>query len=139
MHQQPADTVRGLVQAFASQDREAFASFLDPRIEWISAENFIYADESPYRGVDAVLGLVFGRLQEDWAGFSLSADEILGSGDLVILNGRFRGIYKATAAYVDAQMVQVFQVDHGRIVRVQVYTDTAQFKDAINKTSVAGV
>src|SRR6266849_1998933 len=82
-------TVRSFFEAFVRQDRQRFIELLDPRVEWTSAENFLYADQSPYVGVDAVLKLIFERLPADWDDFSLSAGEILGSGDLVIASGRF--------------------------------------------------
>jgi len=61
----------------------------------------------------------------------MNPGEIVGSGDVLIASGRFRGRYKATGASVDAQFVQVFQFRDGRIARCQVYTDTAQFKEAV--------
>src|SRR5579862_3840688 len=106
---------------------------MDPRIEWSSAENFLYADQSPYVGADAVVKLIFGRLFADWDGFSMSAGEILGGGDLVIASGRFRGTFRANGAPIDAQFVQVFQFRDGKVAKCQMYTDTAKFKEAISR------
>jgi uncharacterized protein len=106
---------------------------MDPRIEWSSAENFLYADQSPYVGADAVIKLIFERLFADWNGFSMSAGEILGGGDLVIASGRFQGTFRANGAPIDAQFVQVFQFKDGKVVKCQMYTDTAKFKEAISR------
>jgi ketosteroid isomerase-like protein len=130
-------TVRSFYEAMEGRDAQGFASLLDPRIEWYSAENFIYADHSPYVGVDAVLELIFARLFRDWDNFSMSAGEILGGGEIVIANGRFRGRFKANGASIDAQFVQVFHFKGGKIAKCQVYTDTAQFKEAISKARSA--
>jgi len=129
----PLEIVRSFQEAFALRDAERFASFLHPHVEWSSAENFLYADHSPYRGIEAVMGLIFGRLLDDWDGFSITADEILGGDDLVIASGRFRGTFKANGAFVNAQLVQVFQLEGDRIAKCQVYTDTAQFKEAVSR------
>jgi ketosteroid isomerase-like protein len=82
--------------------------------------------------VQAVGQLIFGRLLVDWNDFSMTAGEILGSGEIVIANGRFRGKFKTNGAAIDAQFVQVFQFRDGKIAKCQMYTDTAQFKDAIS-------
>jgi uncharacterized protein len=129
--------VRFFYEAMRHRDTKRFAELLDPQIEWTSAENFIYADHSPYRGVDMVIKFIFERLPADWDNFSLTAGEILGGGDLVIANGRFRGTFKANGASIDAQFVQVFQFKDGRIARCQMYTDTAHFKESISQNRLA--
>src|SRR5580692_11538345 len=131
-------TIRSFYEAFAHRDADRFVLLLDPRIEWTSAENFIYADHSPYVGVQAVVQLIFGRLLVDWADFSMTPGEILGSGEIVIANGRFRGRFKANGASIDAQFVQVFQFKNGKIAKCQMYTDTAQFKETIGAISSVG-
>jgi ketosteroid isomerase-like protein len=125
-------TIRSFYKAFARLDDQLLIELLDPQIEWNSAENFLYADQSPYVGVDTVLEL-FKRLFADWDHFSMSPGEILGSGEIVIASGRFRGTYRANGAPINAQFVQVFQFKSGRISKCQVYTDTAQFKEAISR------
>lgn len=139
MTHNPVEIVGRFHQAFAARDKDRLASLFRPEIEWTSAENFIYADRSPYKGIDAVLGLILGRLFEDWDAFSITAEETLGAGGLVISSGRFRGIFKTTGAPVDAQFVQVFQCEGGQIAKVQVYTDTAQFKEAVSRIRSARV
>lgn len=131
-------TVRTLYEAFEHLDADRLMQVLDPQVEWTSAENFIYADHSPYIGAKTVAQLLFGRLLVDWANFEMIPVEILGSGDIVIANGRFRGVYKVTGARVDAQFVQVFQFKDGKVSKCQVYTDTAQFKDAVTTVKLAG-
>jgi ketosteroid isomerase-like protein len=137
--QDSAQTVRAFYEALARRDAERFIGLLHPQIEWNSAENFIYADHSPYIGVDAVFKLIFGRLFADWDHFSVGAGEILGSGEIVIASGRFRATFKANGALIDAQFVQVFQFKDGKIAKCQAYTDTAQFKEAIGRIRSAGV
>jgi ketosteroid isomerase-like protein len=132
-----ANAIHVLYDAFTRGDMRRCIGFFDPLVVWHSAENFIYSDESPYVGVDAVRKLIFERLPSDWDDFSWSPGEILGGGELVIANGRFSGKFKANGAYVDAQFVQVFQFKDGLIVKCQMYTDTAQFKEALAKSATA--
>lgn len=131
-------TIRRFYDAFSRRDAGQAVELLDPQIEWTSAENFIYADRSPYVGTKAVAQLLFGRLLVDWDNFEMGLIEVLGSGDIVIANGRFRGIFKANGARVDAQFVQVFQFQEGKIAKCQMYTDTAQFKEAVSPMRSAG-
>ena len=123
--------VRLLYAAFLRHDAATCLALFSDRAEWTAAENFLYADESPYVGPEAIRRLMFGRLPEDWDDFSLTASEILGGAELVIASGRFKGIFKANGAPIDAQFVQVFQFSNGKIAKCQMYTDTAQFKETI--------
>jgi len=132
-------TVRTLYDAFARGDVQLCSALLDPQIEWTAAENFLYADHSPYVGIDAVRKLFFERLPADWDDFSSSAGEVLGGGDLVIASGRFRGRFKANGASIDAQFVQVFQFKDGRIAKCQMYMDTAKFKESISQIRAASI
>jgi|WetSurMetagenome_2_1015567.scaffolds.fasta_scaffold393448_2 ketosteroid isomerase-like protein len=133
MPQECTQIVRAFYEAFSSGDAAGFAALLHPAVQWFAAENLLYADRSPYVGPDAVQGLIFGRLLADWENLAVTASEILGRGDLVIASGRFRGTYKGNGASIDAQLVQVFQFEDGKISKVQVYTDTAQFKESISQ------
>ncbi len=130
--------VRSVYDAFARRDARRLSELLDPQIEWTAAESFLYADHSPYMGVDAVLKLLFERLPADWDHFSVSAGEILGGGDLVIASGRFEGKFKANGASINAQFVQVFQCKDGKVAKCQMYADTAQFKESISQIRSAG-
>ena len=48
---------QSLYDAFARRDAHLLTELLDPQIEWTAAETFLYADQSPCVGIDAVLGL----------------------------------------------------------------------------------
>lgn len=124
--------VRAFYDSFVHQDMERFVALLHPQVEWFAAEGLLYADHSPYVGPEAVKELIL-RMRSDWDPFMVTANEILGQGNLVIASGRFRGTYKANGATIDAQLVQVFQFTDFRISKVQIYTDTAQFKESISQ------
>lgn len=123
--------IRILYDAFRRRDESTAVAFFADRAEWSAAENFIYADESPYIGAEAIRQLIFVRLFDDWDNFSMTASEIQGGGDVVIAKGRFKGTFKANGAPIDAQFVQVFHFYNGKIATCQMYTDTAQFKETI--------
>jgi len=65
MSQGNVNVVRGLYQAFATGDIPVIIAALDPQVECWEAENFIYTDNNPYVGPDAVLCGVFMRIGND--------------------------------------------------------------------------
>jgi ketosteroid isomerase-like protein len=125
------EIIRGAYQAFARGDIGYVMGMLDPGVEWLEAENFIYADHNPYIGPQAVLDGVFKRLGAEWDGFTVTLEQLVAEGDTVIGRGRYRGTCRATGRRADAQFAHVFQFRDGKVVRFQQYTDTAQFRDVV--------
>jgi len=135
---QNLETVRGFYEAMGRGDIAFVLGFFDPQIEWSEAENFIYSEGHPFIGPQAVLSGVFGRFAAEWDRFAATPEQILDAGDAVVSLGRYTGTYKATGADVNAQFVHVFTLRDGKLVKFQQYTDTAQFRDAVNRGASAG-
>jgi hypothetical protein len=131
MSQQNVNIVRGMYEAFGRGDIAAVIAALDPQVEWLEAESFIYADGNPYIGPQAVLEGVFMRIGTEWDGFAVSPKEILDAGETVIGHGYYSGTYKKTGKSVRAQFVHMFTIRDGKVVKFQQYTDTAQFLRAV--------
>jgi uncharacterized protein len=127
-----AKTVESFYAAMGRGDIPFVIGALDPTIVWNEAEGFVYADKSPYVGVDAVMSGLFARLGGEWDGFSAVPNEIVDGGETVVAFGRYGGAYKATGVKVDAQFVHVFKFKAGKIAHFQQYTDTAQFQKAVS-------
>jgi ketosteroid isomerase-like protein len=125
-------TVEEFYAAIARRDYAALREMLDPRIEWNSAENFLYADKNPYVGLDVVLGAL-GRIDEEWEVFAMTPEEILVAADTVIVRGRYRGKLKDVGFGLDAEFVHVLRYSGNKLLHAQTYTDTAQFRDAVNQ------
>ena len=107
MPQNQSEMIRELYDAFARADVAFVMGHFLPDVVWNEAENFIYADRNPYVGPQAVLEGVFFRLGSEWAGFSVTAEEITGFGDTVLAQGRYRGTNNATGCPLDAQFAHV--------------------------------
>jgi len=127
---QNAKTVESFYAAMGRGDIPSALGILDPNVIWNEAEGFVYADKSPYIGVDAVLTGLFARLGGEWDGFAAVPAEIVDGGETVVALGRYGGTYKATGVKVDAQYVHVFRFKNGKVASFQQYTDTLQFKNA---------
>jgi ketosteroid isomerase-like protein len=126
MSQANVDLIRGLYDAFAAGDIAGVLGRMSPDIVWNEAENFIYADNNPYRGPEGVLNGVFARIGAEWEGFGAHPEEIIDGGDTVIALGRYRGTFKATGRPLDAQLVHVWRIVDGKAAVFQQYTDTLQ-------------
>ena len=125
-----SDVITGLYQAFGRGDVPAVLGAFDPAIQWLEAENFLYADRNPYVGPAAVAEGVFMRCVSDIDGFTVTPQRVTDAGDTVVVEGRYRGTMKATGIAIDAQFVHVWQLDGGKVVAFQQYTDTKQWADA---------
>ena len=130
MSEENRETVQGMYDAFGRGDIGTVLAALDPDVEWWEAENFIYADNNPYVGPDAVLQGVFARIGGEWEGFLVSPKEVLDAGDTIVGHGHYSGKFRNTGRDVRAQFAHVFTFRGGKIVKFQQYTDTAQFKAA---------
>jgi ketosteroid isomerase-like protein len=130
MAHEPVRTIASFYDAYARRDIPALLTLLHPEVELHAAENFIYAGRSPYQGPQAVNN-VLTQIATDWDHFLVQPQEILGDGDTVIVRGRYQGTFRATGYRLDAEFVHVFRLRDGKIVRQQTYTDTAQFRDAV--------
>lgn len=124
MSQENITIARRLYDAFAAGDVETIIALMSPDIEWVEAENFPYADNSPYRGPEAVLTGVFGRLGTEWQAFGAHPEEFLDAGDAVVVLGRYSGTCVATGKAMNPQMAHVLRVSDGRITSFRQYVDT---------------
>ena len=131
MSQENMAVIRGMYEFFSKGDVTSVLGQMHQQIEWREAENFIYADRSPYRGPQAVLEGVFMRLASEWADFKVMPEEWLDAGNHIVVLGTYSGRHKESAKEVRAQFAHIWGVTHGRVVRFQQYTDTKQFADAI--------
>ena len=130
-------TVEGMYAAFGTGDIPTVLAALDPQCEWWEAESFIYADDNPYVGPEAVLQGVFMRIGLEWDGFAVAPESVLDAGDTAIGYGYYSGKYKQTGKQARAQFAHFFTFRDGKIVKFQQYTDTAQFKDVVANTQSA--
>jgi len=127
MSEQNLSIVTGMYEAFGKGDIPGVIAALDPQVEWLEAENFIYADGNPYLGPNAVLEGVFVRIGAEWEDFTVSPKEILDAGETVVGHGYYSGTYKKNGKQVRAQFAHLFTFRDGKVVKFQQYTDTAQF------------
>ena len=121
-----AAIVRGVYEAFAKGDVSKLLEVLDEKIEWHEAEHVTYWPGGAFIGPQAVLEGVIARIPNDFDGFSIDVERIVGSGNTVLVEARYRATVRATGLPLDAQVAHVWDFRDGKVVHWQQYTDTWQ-------------
>lgn len=129
------DLLRSVYAAFARGDIPTVLAALASDIEWTEAAGFPYC--GIYRGPDAVLTHVFMPLGTEWAGFTVTPEEFVASGDTVVALGTYSGTYKATGRSFQAPFAHVWKLRGGKIVRFMQHTDTVLVQRALESASTA--
>jgi hypothetical protein len=119
------ELVRGIYDAFERGDVAALVACFAPEIRWNEAEGFPYSDRNPYVGTQAILAGVFQRIPVDFTHFRVVLGELVGSGDVVTMFGRYRGKGARTGRVLDVQCAHTWWLRDGKVVRFQQMVDTA--------------
>jgi len=126
------ELVQSLYSSFARGDVPAVVGIMHPEIAWAEAEGNPYQPTgAPWIGPDAIVQNLFVKLASEWDGFTVHPVSYHPSGDAVVVEGRYRGTFKATGSVIDAQFCHVWRIRDARIANFQQFTDTAQFQDAM--------
>jgi uncharacterized protein len=113
-------------EAFSTGDIDTLMSLFHDDIEW--AQPGASAISGTYRG-KGELGDLIGRLAEKSA--TVKLNRLLGVGDVVV------GLTDVTAGDETGQDADVFTLRDGKIVRAQVYADTAMMERVFGRKQVA--
>jgi hypothetical protein len=82
--------VKGAYEAFARGDVAGVLGVLDDKVEWSEAEHMMYWRGGAFVGPQAVLEGVFARIPQDFDGFRVDGQRIVGCGDTVLVESRYR-------------------------------------------------
>ena len=134
MSQENLQIVRGIYEATSRRDIPAMVNALDPKVELRLADNWIYADRNPLIGPQAaIIEGPLSRIANEWEGFSIIPETLLDAGDHVVALGVYTGTYKATGKQIRAQFAHIWTLARGKVRKLQQYTDTKQFADAVKR------
>jgi ketosteroid isomerase-like protein len=118
--------VRSVYEAFGKGDVQTVLGNLSDKVEWNEAEHFTYWTGAPFIGHQAVLNNVFARVGQDFDNFKVDINRLVGCGDTVLCEARYRGTVKANGKPLDVQVAHVWDVRDGKVTRFQQYVDTWQ-------------
>ena len=116
---------------YDGSDRGDLAAMMAPitrDTRWTEMAGFPYA--GTYVGADAIIAGVFKRIAEEWTGYKFVLERLIDGGTTIIGIGTYSGHYKSTGKAMTARVVHVWDMDDGRVVRFEQFTDTRLVADA---------
>lgn len=123
-------TIEKIYDNFEKGNIPAFLALLDEKVEWNEAENFIYADNSPYIGPEAFSKGVLDRIGADWEYWKIKDLKLLElKNGMVLATGRYNAKNKKNGKILDSQVAHLWSLENGKIIKFQQYTDTKQAFD----------
>ncbi|MGH3787444.1 MAG: nuclear transport factor 2 family protein [Pseudonocardiaceae bacterium] len=126
--------VKGVYEALAKGDINTVLDVLDEQVEWHLAEHHPFWPGKALVGPQAVLEGLIARFPQVYDGFRIDVQRIVGLGDTVLVEVRYRGKGKVTGQDLDAQAANVWDFRDGKCVRWQGYVDTWQVARVLNST-----
>ena len=126
------DATRSVYAALERWDLGAVLGALDPAIEWREAEgNPAQLDGQAWTGPAMVREKLFERIAAGWDEFQALPQAFHDAGDAIVVEGRYRGMVRASGRVVDAQFCHIWGVRGRKMTSFQQYVDTAQLQQAI--------
>ncbi|PBB66013.1 DUF4440 domain-containing protein [Mesorhizobium sp. WSM4312] len=110
---------------YAGSDAKDLAAMMAPvtdKTAWTEMAGFPYA--GTYVGGDAIISGVFKRIGEEWEGYALKVDKLVDGGSTIVGIGTYSGIYKKTGKAMSARVVHVWEMQDGKAVSFEQFTDT---------------
>mgnify|MGYP005827304809 CR=1 FL=1 len=127
------EVIMALYAAFDSGDMDAVLALMANDIVWLEAENNKWADGNPYVGPQAVAAGVFARVPDEYDSFAVEIGQVVGDGDTVVMQGRYRAKVKASGAEITPQIVHWWTVHDGKIATFQQHVDTLILAKAVGE------
>lgn len=107
--------VKGIYEALAKGDINTVLGALDEQVEWHLPENHPFWPGKALVGPQAVLEGLFARLPQVYDGFRIDVGRIVGFGDTVLVEARYRGKGKVTGQDLDTQAAHVWTAVTGSV------------------------
>ncbi len=104
-------------------------AFLGDEVHWTEAEGFLYA--GTHVGPQAVMDNVWMRMATEWLDWQAHLDDIIVEGNRVATTGTYTGIYKATGKKLRVRFAHTFELEDGKIVKMEQFVDTAKVNEVL--------
>jgi ketosteroid isomerase-like protein len=114
--------IQDLYTAFTTGDLAAFSANLSPNITWIEATGF--PTPGVFHSTEEIVTNVLGGLQRDWSAFAWELEYIIDGGEFVVGVGTYKGTNRKTGKSFEARANHVWQLEGGKIVKVEGFGDT---------------
>lgn len=113
-------------QYFAEGNVPAVLELFHPQIEWNECPSFPFIKGDGISiGPQAVLQDVFAQIPEHYDGFAIEIKDFIASGDKVVMEGYYTGVWKPTGKRFKANAAHVWTFKDGKVTRFFQAVDTA--------------
>lgn len=130
MSQQDVVIVRGALEALGRGDMDGFLAAYDPAVEARVPPSLPWG--GVHRGHHGIRQLIAGIAQAFEPGVEIGLEDILDAGPVVVPVVRLRGRGRASGCEVDMRVVELFRLQAGLVVDIDVfYKDTAALLEAL--------
>jgi len=120
------EVVRSMLRAFIDRDYEAALDAFDPEVEG----DFTHMPEGQTVTGRDELRRQIARWELTWDGFRTDVEDLVETGDKVLLVVRQAGTAKQSGIELDMRYAQVFELRDGRIVWMKTFLDPDEAKTA---------
>jgi uncharacterized protein len=116
------EAIRAHYLASDRKDVEAMMAPITAETRWTEMAGFPYG--GTYIGSNAIVGGVFKRIGEDWDDYAFSLERLIDGDSTIVGIGTYSGRYKKTGRAMTARVVHVWDMEDGRVVNFEQFTDT---------------
>jgi ketosteroid isomerase-like protein len=124
------DIIQAHYAASARQDTAAMMADVSPDVRWTEMAGFPCA--GTWVGPQQVLDNVFAVLGSAWQGYQFKLESLIDGGDRIVATGNYHGSYLATGKSMVARVAHVWQLEQGKIVKFEQFTDTLLVAQAMS-------
>jgi ketosteroid isomerase-like protein len=125
----PADTVQKIYRDFAIGDAPAILATFADDVEFRLAENHPYRGAAgPWHGKQAIAQNFFAVAGPEWEGWRMCVEQTVETADAIVVEGRYKGLYKPTKRPMDVQVCHVWRFRGGEVASFHQYVDTAALR-----------
>ena len=126
--------VADVYDAWGRGDADASTALFHPEMEWRPAEGHPYSPEgTPWVGLADLTENFFSRVGRDWERFTTRPIRLHEAGDVVVVEGRYSGVFTPNGRDYDAQFCHVWTLNDGRIISLSQYADTAEMQRVMGR------
>lgn len=111
---------------FAEQDIEGVLAMFDAGMKWHECNGFPFIEgDGIYIGPESILKNIFAMIPEYYENFNIDVTDFIASGDKVIMQGFYEGIWKETGKEFKANAAHIWTLKNGKATHFFQAVDTA--------------
>ncbi|WP_433032884.1 nuclear transport factor 2 family protein [Actinomycetospora sp. CA-053990] len=109
-HSTNVDTVQGSYDAFNNGEIPMVLAAMQPDVEWVERAG---PYQGRYVGPQAIVDNVFAPVPKDWSEFTVTPDEFLEAGDVIVVLGWFAGTARESGTSFRSRFAHVIRMRDG--------------------------